>query len=117
MNFDTLNRQGEHARRDLRHFRIDALPHFNRAGRDRHRAVGVNVDERARLIHRRFSERDAETNRLNRDAFFYKFIIAVKFVGFSLDFSEIERFVGLRPARFRFAFGDLPVWKNVAVLQ
>ena len=84
-------------RGDLRDFRVDALSHLDRAGRNRDRAVRVNVNQRSRLIHRRFGKRNAETNRLHRDAFFNEFILFIKLIGFRLYSREIEFIIGLIP--------------------
>ena len=117
MNLDHRDIQPKNGGRDLCHFGIYALTHFDRTSRHRDAAVGVNVDERACLIHRRFCERDAKTDRHQSDALFEIFRRRVKFVRFQPQGRKIETGVSLRPRRGRLALGQLSVRELVAVLE
>jgi hypothetical protein len=53
---------------DLRHLGVQALAHLRAAVVHEHRAVGVDVHQRAGLVEVRDVERDAELHRRERDA-------------------------------------------------
>mmetsp|Transcript_9523 Transcript_9523/g.19035 ORF Transcript_9523/g.19035 Transcript_9523/m.19035 type:complete len:514 (-) Transcript_9523:2411-3952(-) len=63
-----VERHAKLRRRDLRHLRVQPLAHFGAAVRDEHGAVGVDVDERRRLVHELGGERHAELHRRRRNA-------------------------------------------------
>ena len=63
-----LERQAERGRGDLEHLGVQALAHLGAAVVDQHRAVLVDVHERAGLVERREVERDAELHRRDREA-------------------------------------------------
>src|SRR5215468_7833404 len=61
----------EHLGDHLRHLDEQALPHLGAAMVEHYAAVGIDVNERARLIERRAVERDAEFDRHGGEAFFH----------------------------------------------
>ena len=60
-------RHAERGRRDLQHLRVQALAHLGAAVVDQHRAVLVDVHQRAGLVERGQVERDAELHRRDRE--------------------------------------------------
>ena len=63
---DLLQRQPERGRGDLEHLGVQALAHLGAAVVDQHRAVLVDVHQRAGLVEGREVERDAELHRRDR---------------------------------------------------
>ena len=63
----TSQRHAERGRRDLEHLGVQALAHLGAAVVDQHRAVLVDVHERAGLVERGEVERDAELHRRDRE--------------------------------------------------
>ena len=61
-------RDAERGRGDLQHLGVQALAHLGAAVVDQHRAVLVDVHERAGLVERGQVERDAELHRRDRQA-------------------------------------------------
>src|SRR5262249_19067679 len=68
---DVIEVDRKHLGDHLRHLDEQALPHLGAAVVEHHAAVGVDVNERARLVERRAVERDAELDRHGGEAFFH----------------------------------------------
>ena len=65
---DPLQRQPQSGGRHLQHLGVQPLAHLGAAVVDQHRAVLVDVHQRAALVERREVERDAELHRRDRQA-------------------------------------------------
>ena len=65
---DAVHVDAELVGHELPNFHVHALAHLGRAGRDLHRAVGVDVHQRVALVQKLRGERDAELHARHRQA-------------------------------------------------
>ena len=90
-------RDAEGEGRDAGDLGVDALAHLHRGGADADAAVGVDVDQRRRLVEEGGREGDAEAHRHQGDAPLDEGVVAVEVVDLATGSGDVDSVV--RPRR------------------
>ena len=101
----------------LRHLGVQALAHLDATVRDRHRAIGVDVHQRAGLVQEAERERHAELGRNERDAALLPSVLRVELSNLLLALVELRRLAELRVelAHVRALLEPLLVVREIAI--